>query len=68
MKVTFVVLKQIEHLHLHAKFHLNVFILSASGSQKLQFWANFDFGGRLDRFILSPSGCEKPQFLDFGIY
>ena len=31
---------------LYAKFHLNVFIVSASGGQKLQFWANFDiFGG-----------------------
>ena len=31
---------------LSAKFHLNVFIVSASGGQKLQFWANFDiFGG-----------------------
>ena len=28
---------------LHAKFHLNAFILSASGVQKPQFWANFDF-------------------------
>ena len=45
MKVTFGVLKQTERLHLHAKFLLNVFILLASGSQKPQFWANFDFGG-----------------------
>jgi len=28
---------------LHAKFHLNAFILSASGVQKPQFWANLDF-------------------------
>ena len=27
---------------LHAKFHVNVFIVSASGDQKPQFWANFD--------------------------
>ena len=33
-------------LHLQAKFHLNVFIVSVSGGQKPQFWANFDiFGG-----------------------
>ena len=33
-------------LHLHAKFYLNVFIVSASGGQKPQFWVNFDiFGG-----------------------
>ena len=31
---------------MQAKFHLNVFIVSASGGQKPQFWANFDiFGG-----------------------
>ena len=31
---------------LHTKFHLNAFIVSAAGSQKPQFWANFDtFGG-----------------------
>ena len=52
MKVKFYVLKQTEHLHLHAKFHLNVFIVSASSGQKPQFWANFDFflgGGFLCR-------------------
>ena len=39
-------LEQTQGLHLPAKFHLNVFIVSASGGQKLQFWANFDsFGG-----------------------
>ena len=27
---------------LHAKFHLNVFMVSASGGQKTQFWANFN--------------------------
>ena len=30
---------------MRAKFHLNVFIVSASGGQKLQFWANFDILG-----------------------
>jgi len=30
---------------LHAKFHLNVFIVLASGGQKPQFWANFDILG-----------------------
>ena len=49
MRVTFGVLKQTERLHLLAKFHLNVFIVLASGGQKPQFWANFDFLGRLDR-------------------
>jgi len=32
---------------LHAKFHLNVFTVSASGGQKPQFWANFDTRGLL---------------------
>ena len=33
-------------IHLQAKFHLNVFIVSASGGHKPQFWANFViFGG-----------------------
>ena len=35
-------LEQTQGLHLPAKFHLNVFIVSASGGQKVQFWANFD--------------------------
>jgi len=30
-------------LHLCAKFHLKVFIVSASSGQKPQFWANFEF-------------------------
>jgi len=38
-------LEQTQGLHLPAKFHLNVFIVSASGGQKLQFWANFDIFG-----------------------
>ena len=45
MKVKFGVLKQTDRLHLQAEFHLNVFIVSPSGGQKPQFWANFDFGG-----------------------
>ena len=72
MRVTFGGLKQTERLHLRAKFHLNVFILSASGGKpKNTILANFDFWEHLDRFILSPSGGENPNFchfLDFGIY
>ena len=41
-------------LHLQAKFHLNVFIKSASGGQKPQFWANFDiFGGSCTNYLLA---------------
>ena len=42
MRVKFGVLEQTHGLHLQAKFHLNVFIVSASAGQKRQFWANFD--------------------------
>jgi len=56
MRVKFGVLKQTEHLHLQAKFHLNVFIVSASGGQTPQFWANCDFCGLLYR----------PPFTDDG--
>ena len=38
-------LDQTQSRHLGAKFHLNMFIVSASGGQKPQFWANFDNWG-----------------------
>jgi len=30
---------------LHAKFHVNMFTVSASGGQKPQFWTNLEFWG-----------------------
>ena len=45
MRAKFGVLEQTQGLHLQAKFHLNVFNVSASSSQKPQFWANFDIYG-----------------------
>jgi len=46
MRAKFGVLEQTHSLHLPAKFHLNVFVVLASGGQKPQFWTNFDiFGG-----------------------
>ena len=42
MRAKFGVLEQIQGLHLQAKIHLNVFIVSVSGGQKPQFSANFD--------------------------
>jgi len=45
MRAKFGVLEQTQGLHLQAKFHLNVIIVSASGGQKPQFWANFDILG-----------------------
>jgi len=53
MMAKFGVLEQTQGPHLQAKFHLNVFIVSASGGQKSQFLANFDIFGRscTDRFL-----------------
>jgi len=45
MRVKFGVLEQTQGIHLCAKFYLNVSIVSASGGQKPQFLANFDFSG-----------------------
>ena len=42
MRAKFGVLEQTQGLHLQAKFHLNVFVVSASGGQKAQFLVNFD--------------------------
>ena len=51
MRAKFGVLEQTQGLHLQAKFHLNVFIVSASGGQKPQFLANCDTFG---------SSCTDP--------
>ena len=55
-------LEQTRGLHLHAKFHLNVFIVSASGGQKPQFWTNYDLWGLLYRPPLTNEGqiCNGP--------
>jgi len=45
MRVTGGVLEQTQCLHLDANFYLNLLIVSASGNQRLQFWANFDVLG-----------------------
>ena len=45
MRAKFGVLLQTNGIRLHAKFHLNAFVVSASGGQKTQFWANFDIFG-----------------------
>jgi len=50
------VLEQTQGLHLQVKFHLNVFIVSASGGQKRQFWANFNILGLLYRPPFSDEG------------
>ena len=45
MRAKFGVLEQTQGLHLQAKLHLNVFIVSACGGQKPQFLANFSIFG-----------------------
>ena len=47
---------QTGRLHVRAKFHLKVFIVSASSVQKPQFWANFDFWGLLYRPPITDEG------------
>ena len=61
-------LEQTQGLHLPAKFHLNLFIVSAPGGQKPQFWANFDTFGRSCTDPLLPmrakcGGLEQTQGL-----
>ena len=61
MRAKFGVLQQTQGLHLQAKFHLNVFIVSASGGQKPQFWTNFNIFG---------SSCTDPLLpmrVKFGV-
>jgi len=64
MRAKFSVLEQTKGLHLRAKFHLNVFIVSASGGQKPQFWENFDI------FFLGGGLLYRPPFIHeakFGV-
>ena len=62
MRVKFGASEQTQGLHLPAKFRLNVFIVSASGGQKPQFWANFDsFGGSCIDPLL-------PNFVPIGLF
>ena len=63
IRVKFGVLKQTGRLHLRAKFHLKVFIVSASSGQNPQFWANFDFWGLLYR----PPIIVLPMKVKFGV-
>ena len=66
--VKFGVLKQTERLHLHAKFNLNVFILSASGGQSTQFWANFDcWGASRSVYSIALWRRKTPIFAIFGL-
>ena len=45
-----VFVEEVEGLGLHDKFYLNVFIVSALGGQRPQFWANFG-GSCVDRLL-----------------
>ena len=81
MRVKFGSLEQTHGLHVQAKFHLNVFIVSDSSGQKPQFWANFDnFGGSCTdpllpiraKFLVSYSRpavyAYVPNFVSIGLF
>ena len=56
MTAKFGVLEQTQGLHLQAEFHLNVFILSASGGQKSNFGQILTFWGLLYRRPFTDEG------------
>ena len=56
----FGMLEQTQGLHSQAKFHLNVFIVSASGGQNHNFWQIVTFWGLLYRPLL-------PMKAEFGV-
>ena len=58
MRVKFCVLEQTQVVHLHAKLHLNVFIVSASGGQKPQYFGQF--------FLQFYGLLHRPPFTDKG--
>jgi len=65
MRVRFGVLEQTRGLHLQAKFHLNAFIVSASGGQKPQFLAHFDLWGAPVPTRFTDEGqvwCANPRY------
>ena len=56
MRIKFGELEQTQGLHCHVKFHLNTFIVFASGGHDPQFWANFDILGLLYRSPFTDEG------------
>ena len=80
MRAKFGVLEQTQGLHLPAKFHLNVFIVSASVGQSPQFWVNVDIfvGSCTDRFYRWGSNlvcydrltvyAYVPNFVSIGLF
>ena len=64
IRVKFGVLEQTQSLHLPAKFHLNAFIVSASGGQKPQFWADFHFWALLYRPPFTDEGQIRSAIAD----
>ena len=61
MRVKFGVLEQTQGLHLYVKFHPNVFIMSASGGQKPQYWANLDFSEAPVPIVVCPTASSYLQ-------
>jgi len=68
MSAKFGVLQQTQGVHLHAKFHPNVFIVSASCGQKTQFWANFDIIGGSFTDPLLPMRAKFGVLLQTTVY
>ena len=60
MRVKFGVLEQTQGLHLHAKFHLNALIVSASGGQNHNSGQILTFGGSCTDTLL-------PMRAKFGV-
>ena len=60
MKVTFGVLNRP-----NVKFHLSVFILSASGGQKKNLWQSLTFGGVSIGLFCRPMAAKTPIFAIF---
>ena len=58
MRVKVCVLEETQGIHLHTKFHVNVFFVLASGSPKPQFWTNFDIVGGSCTDHLLPMRCK----------
>ena len=52
MRAKFGVVEQTQGLHLQAKLHVHVFIVSTSGGQKPQFWENLTFWGSCTDLLL----------------
>jgi len=72
MRVKFGMLEQTQGAHLHAKFHLNVFIELASDNQKPNFGQILTFFGLLGLNLMCYSKptayAYMPNFISIGLF